>query len=205
MTQDAVIRPARRAMLKSLAAMMGLGTILARSSPGGAISKRRLKWIAFYGYTGDEQVLASYDIVVLDPGFAGSISAIAARGARVCAYLSLGEIRKSDPFYDKVEPAALLEANPEWPGTFRIDVRHQTWTKLIIDEMIPAALEKGFTGIMLDTVDTPSYLEQSNPSINRGMSKAAVETIREISARYPDLFLMTKSGLQSAAQHHRLP
>ena len=45
-----------------------------RSSVGGG------KWIAFYGQTADEQVLASYDVVILDPMFQGSISAIGEAG-----------------------------------------------------------------------------------------------------------------------------
>ena len=89
-----------------------------------AVSQSTKKWIAFYGQTADEELLASYDIVILDRMFKGSIDAVAKSGACVCGYLSLGEINASDSFYGRVDPAALLEENPAWPRTRR--VRHQT-------------------------------------------------------------------------------
>lgn len=184
----------RRTVLKKSTMLLGLSALLTRSSLVKAIPARNLKWIAYYGYTGDEQALAAYDIVVLDPAYAGSIAAVAADGARVCAYLSLGEIRTSDPFYGQVERAALLAENPAWPGTVRIDVRRASWTQLIIDEIIPQAVDKGFAGLMLDTVDTPPYLEQHDPRVNHGMSQAAVDTIREISERFPAMFLISNRG-----------
>ncbi len=194
MRPAAARRPTRRAIVESFAVILGASFLLARSSPGRAIPKRHLKWVAFYGYTGDERILAGYDIVVLDPGFAGSIPAVSARGARVCGYVSLGEIRRSDPFYDRVEPAALLEPNPDWPGTVRVDARHPSWRKLILEAIIPGILRKGFTGIMLDTADTPVFLEQADPRANHGMAEAAAEIVREISARYPSLFLTMNRG-----------
>jgi hypothetical protein len=102
-----------------------------RSSVGGG------NWIAFYGQTADEEVLASYDIVILEPMFQGSIAAIAELGATLRGYVSLGKIRMDDPYYAEVDPAALL------------DVMHQSWTALVIDRIIPAVAAKGFTGLLL--------------------------------------------------------
>ena len=57
---------------------------------------RSIRWLAFYGVTADEGFSATYDIVVLDDAFQGSIRRSVAAGAQVCGYLSLGEIRTSD-------------------------------------------------------------------------------------------------------------
>jgi hypothetical protein len=51
--------------------------------------------------------LAAYDLVTLDPAFQGSIPAISKAGAKVCAYLSLGETRRTD-LYAGIDPAALF-------------------------------------------------------------------------------------------------
>jgi hypothetical protein len=88
-----------------------------------AAAENSIRWLVFYGMTAQESILATYDIVVLDPGFQGSISRIADAGTPVCGYLSLGEIRTSDPFLTFVDPAALLSENPDWPGTRRVDIR----------------------------------------------------------------------------------
>src|SRR5579875_1431895 len=71
--------------------------------------EHQLKWIAFYGERADEKLLSSYDIVVLDPAFRGSIDAVGDSGAIVCAYLSLGEISKSNRIFGHIERAALLD------------------------------------------------------------------------------------------------
>src|SRR5437764_7172228 len=91
--------PMRRTILKLCAALVASSVWSAGSRASKVSPERSLKWIAFYGQTSDEQVLSSYDIVILDSMFKGSVAIVAEAGARVCAYLSLGEIRKSDTFY----------------------------------------------------------------------------------------------------------
>jgi uncharacterized protein (TIGR01370 family) len=185
----------RRMILKACTALMAAGSAWAVGAPPAkAAAKRRLKWIAFYGQTADEQLLASYDIVVLDPMFTGSLAAVASSGARTCAYLSLGEIRVSDTFYDKVEQGALLEKNPAWPDTRRIDVRQRSWKDLVLKEMIPSIVAKGFTGLLLDTLDTPPYLEQMDPNGSRGMRQAAVDLVGAIRKSYPNLLVIVNRG-----------
>ena len=136
-----------------------------------------MRWLAFYGATADESVLAIYDIVVLDSAFQGSISRVADAGARVCGYLSLGEIRTSDSLLMYLDPAALLPENPDWPGTRRVDIRDPSWRSLVIDRRLPSLVSQGFTGVMLDTLDTPPYLEQLDPVRYRGMREAAIALV----------------------------
>jgi len=187
----ACTRPMRRTILKACAALVAATPAWATSGP---TPKRRLRWIAFYGQSADEQVLSTYDFVVLDHLFNGSIDAVAKGGARVCSYLSLGEIRVSDTFHDRVDPAALLEENPAWPGTRRVDVRQRSWKDLILGEVIPSIAGKGFTGLLLDTLDTPPFLEQRDPNGNRGMTEAAVDLVRTIHQKYPDMLLIANRG-----------
>ena len=187
--------PARRTFLQACAEIIAAG-VLCTPWPlaARALPPSSLKWVAFYGQTVDEALLASYDIVVLDPMFMGSIAAAGQSGARVCGYISLGEINTSDPFYKRVDNAALLEENSSWPGTRRIDVRHHSWAELVIEEVIPSILAKGFTGLMLDTLDTPPYLEAVDPAGARGMRQAAVDLVCEIRRYYPNLFIIMNRG-----------
>lgn len=181
----------RRTILKTCAALIAGASVLAT---GSAVPRQCRRWIAFYGQTADEQVLSSYDFVVLDPMFKGSIDAVAKQGARVCSYLSLGEIRVSDSFFERLDPAALLEENPAWPGTRRIDVRHRSWKALVLGEMIPFIAAKGYTGLLLDTLDTPPYLEQLDPTGKRGMGQATVELVRAIRQSYPAMLMIVNRG-----------
>jgi uncharacterized protein (TIGR01370 family) len=189
----------RRHVLKACAILIASSFAWqAGSALGWAARKlaiwRGLKWIAFYGQTADEEALSAYNIVVLDPTFLGSVATVAKRGARVCAYLSLGEVRTSDTFYDRIDPVALLEENPAWPGTRRIDVRQRAWKDLVLEVIIPFIVAKGFTGLMLDTLDTPPYLEQVDPVGKAGMTKAAVDLVQAIRTSYPNLLVILNRG-----------
>jgi uncharacterized protein (TIGR01370 family) len=150
--------------------------------------------LAFYGVTAEETVLASYDIVVLDPGYQGSIRLAANPATRVCGYLSLGEIRSSDPFLKFLDRAALLPENPDWPGTRRVDVRHPSWRSLVLERQIPFLASRGFTGLMFDTLDTPPYLEQLDPLRYRGMREAAIGLVDSIRSSWPELMLIMNRG-----------
>ena len=131
-------QPLRRTVLQAIAGLFGAaaddsGTWLRP----GTVSAPAFRWIAFYGETADEQVLAGYDLVVLDRMFRGVKAEITQRGARLFGYLSLGEINTADSFFSRLAPQAVLEANPAWPATRRIDIRHPAWRALVLGGIIP--------------------------------------------------------------------
>jgi uncharacterized protein (TIGR01370 family) len=138
--------------------------------------------------------LATYDIVILDPGFLGSIEAINKSGAQVYGYLSIGEIRTTSPFFGQVNKNAILESSLYWEGIRHIDVRDPSWRSVILDKIIPALKAQGFSGLMLDTLDTPPYLEQVDPDRNRGMAQAAIDLVHAIRAQEPGLKLIMNRG-----------
>jgi uncharacterized protein (TIGR01370 family) len=186
----------RRIFLAATAALLSAVPGKSGLSASSIVPKARnsIRWLAFYGATADESALATYDIVVLDPAFQGSISRVAAAGARVCGYLSLGEIRTADSLLMYLDPAALLPENPDWPGTRRVDIRDPSWRSLVIDRRLPSLVSQGFTGVMLDTLDTPPYLEQLNPVRYRGMREAAIALVSAIRARWPELMIIMNRG-----------
>ena len=185
----------RRAVLKTIGALLALCGMGVATSLAVTQNPRRMpKWIAFYGETADEEILARYDIVILDTGFKGSIERVAATGATVCAYLSLGEIRTSSSIFNLIDTKILLEQKPNWPGTFRLDVRQASWRALVLDRLIPAIRDRGFTGLLYDTLDTPPYLEQLDPEGRRGLGSAAADLVRAIRMKYPDMLLLMNRG-----------
>src|SRR5260370_7745112 len=138
----------RRAFLAASAGLLSGATGKPNSSEASVFptAENSIRWLAFYGVTAEEAILATYDIVVLDSGFQGSISLVAGAGARVCGYLSLGEIRISDPFLTFLDRAALLPENPDWPGTRRVDIRHPSWRSLVLDRRFPSPPAHASTG-----------------------------------------------------------
>jgi len=86
--------------------------------------------------------------------------------------------------------------NADWPGSFYVDVRDPRWTKRVIEELIPAILHKGFTGIFLDTLDNPSELERIDKVKYEGMTDAAVRLVRTIRRHYPEIKIMLNRGYE---------
>jgi hypothetical protein len=136
-------------------------------------------------------VLAGYDLVMLDRVFRGDRAAATRRGARLFGYLSLGEINTGDPLFARLDPAAVLAANPAWPATRRVDIRHPVWRALVLDRLTPELAAGGFTGLLLDT---PTFPERQDPVGHRGMRDAAPSLVCAIRARHPRLSLAMNRG-----------
>jgi polysaccharide biosynthesis protein PelA len=173
----------------AIPAACGLGFLY-----GDAVSARKLRWVVFYGQSADEAMLATYDIVVLDPGFLGSIAAVAKSGAQVFGYLSLGEIRTTSPFFEHIDPEAMLDESFFGQGVRRVDVRRPSWRSFVLDRLVPAIVGQGFAGLMLDTLDTPPYLEQIDGKRYAGMRQASIDLVRAIHSRQPGLKLIMNRG-----------
>jgi uncharacterized protein (TIGR01370 family) len=187
----------RRALLKAtagvLSAAAGCQSQSSEAGPLPAVSGS-IRWLAFYGVHADELTLNAYRVVILDPSFHGPIDRVADAGTRVCGYLSLGEIKVSDPSFAFVDHSVLLAENPDWQGTRRVDVRHPSWRSFILDTQIPSIAAKGFTGLMIDTIDTAPYLELMDPARYHGMRAAAIELVAAIRTRWPRLTLIMNRG-----------
>jgi hypothetical protein len=186
----------RRAFLAAAAGLLSAAAGKAHATEADVLhaAEKPIRWLAFYGVTAEEATLATYDIVVLDHGFQGAIGLVASPTTRVCGYVSLGEIRTSDPFFAFLDHEALLPENPDWPGTRRVDIRHPSWRSLILDRRIPSLAAQGFTGLMFDTLDTPPYLELLDPARYHGMRQAAVSLVDSIRARWPEMMLIMNRG-----------
>jgi uncharacterized protein (TIGR01370 family) len=97
-------------------------------------------------------------------------------------------------YFEHLDAAWLLAENRSWPGTWRIDVRQAAWQALVLHEVLPAIIARGFTGLMLDTLDTPCLLEQIDPITNRGMRAAAIDLVRAIRRFSPAMPIIVNRG-----------
>jgi uncharacterized protein (TIGR01370 family) len=145
--------------------------------------------------------LARYNIIVLDPAFEGSVEDCEAGGAKTFAYISLGEFATTQNIVSlPSDPAVLLDENPNWPGTFNVDVRRPEWRSHILDEVVPRLLALGFAGLFLDTLDTPPHLEEIDPIRFRGMHAAAAALVHALRRRVPDAPIIMNRGYALLAE-----
>jgi len=124
------------------------------------------------------------------------------RGTLRLAYLSVGEADRQRPYWPAVQAQPyLVEANPHWPDNFRVDLRDPAWQRILLEQEIPRLLERGFQGLMLDTIDTAPYLETKDPARYAGARQALRDFVARVRERHPKIALLANGteALQDAA------
>ena len=89
----------------------------------------------------------------------------------------------------------VVGTNPDWK-TGIVDVRNPLWQKFILYKAIPEYQRKGFSGIFLDTIDSPIILEKDHPKKYKGMKKALIALLRKIHKRYPHYPVIVNRALE---------
>ncbi len=168
----------------------------ARPRPAGASGRVRAgsvgkPWLVFYTEKAPLEAFEPYGLLVLDSEYHPPLRPLAERGKVLLGYISLGEVEKHRAWYAKVRGWGILkDENPNWKGSYYVDIRDARWTGLVIEELIPSMLRKGFDGLFFDTLDNPPFLEESAPLKWKGATEAAVRLIKAIRRHYPDIPIM---------------
>ncbi len=176
---------------------MFLLALLLAAAPAAAAPRpdlaRAARWTCFYGANLSTRAWTSLDMAVVDPD---SFVLPASSGPVRLAYVSAGEADERRSFWPKVRGRPwVIEPNPEWPGAHRVDVRSAEWRKLLIGSVVPAALAKGYQGVMLDTLDVAEHFESSAPARFPGSLDAAAGFVLDLRAARPDALILVNNGL----------
>lgn len=189
------LRYSRRRLLSLMAAaqipVASAGAQAQRREP----LPRQPRWAAFYGHDCDPALLQPYAVLILDPRFQGSLVALRRMGVRTFGYVSAGEVERTSPsFAHYHEPSVLLRENPDWPGTFALDLRKTAARSAFLHRIAPSVLAQGFDGLFLDTLDTPPYLEYLEPESYRGLADAAVSLVLATRNLFPQAPFIVNRG-----------
>ncbi len=170
-----------------------------RSSSLRSKLSRVQKWFILLDYdpsrdtTRTDEIL-KFDMAVLDADAHPSLEVLRKK-ILLIGYVSVGEAEAYRFYWEKIKNAPwLLAENPDWKEGFRVDVRDPAWQALILDEVIPRIIAQGFDGVMLDTLDTADYLEETSPEKFKGARGAVTDLVRQIRRKYPGLLLISNNG-----------
>lgn len=151
-------------------------------------------WAVVYGQASLKD-LESYDVVVLEPGNKLPIDEFRLRNQETFGYLNFGEVEKNRPYFEELKDKKILLAeNPNWPGSYFIDIRDKRWQGMVIETIIPSILAHRYDGLFLDTVDNAAYLEEKDPEQYKGMKQAAIDLIKGIHYQYPGVKIFLNRG-----------
>jgi uncharacterized protein (TIGR01370 family) len=111
------------------------------------------------------------------------------------AYLSVGETDTRWPNWPSLrDQPFVVEPNPDWPASVRIDIRDQRWQEMLLRDQMRPLLERGFDGVMLDTIDTAPYLERKDPGRFSGSRQALSAWLRRLREQFPRAIVVANGG-----------
>lgn len=179
-------------------ASLGLGAFCAQRKHAFARTSSGVnayRWAVFYAAETAFETLAPFDLLVFDRLSHPPIEPLADAGKTVYGYISLGEMNRQRAEFARLQDWGILgEENPNWEGSHFVDVRDTRWVALVIEEMVPAILQRGFGGLFLDTLDNPVELERRDPVTNAGMTKAAARLIKTLKLHWPEVPIILNRG-----------
>lgn len=185
------------AALLSLVTAVELAWAQRRSGPDGrtTTSTSPFRWAAYYRDTASSADLEEYDLLVLDPDRHPLLAPLADRDQLLLAYVSLTEVGEGRAYFAALaREGALIEAHPHWQDAHFIDIRHQAWAALLLEQVIPGVLAAGFDGVFLDTLDDAELFERRDPKRYEGMQAAAAALVKTIRRHYPSIRVMVNRG-----------
>lgn len=153
------------------------------------------RWAVYYSDQEPANAFKDFDLLVFDGDKHPPLYQLLDHGKQLLGYVSLGEAEKSRYYFPDLEKNNILcGPNPNWEGSFYVDLRQLMWPKTIIETIIPRVLHRGFEGIFIDTIDNAAFLEQQDPEKYKGMRQAAIDLIKAIRYHYPQILIMINRG-----------
>ncbi len=164
-----------------------------------------LRSIAFYyGPNPPAAELAQFDAAVIEPDHGFTPPAPSSGDARPVwyAYVSVGEVHPSRPYYSAMPPAWLHGANDVWQSTI-VDQASPGWPDFVVNRIVAPLWRQGYRGFFLDTLD--SYqLVATTDAARTAQQAGLVAVIRAIHKRFPGAYLILNRGFELLPDVHDL-
>jgi hypothetical protein len=144
----------------------------------------------FYGKDVPPELFAHYDRVVVEPDHFASVPRSAR--AEIFAYVSVGEIHPTRPWYKDVPKKLVLGHDSTW-GSDVVDTRSGEWATFLLDRVFEPLWLRGYRGFFLDTLDsyerlTPDPLHRAAHARHIGAIIAAMKQ------RHPEAKVILNRG-----------
>ena len=149
---------------------------------GRSPSKKKPRW----RITSD--ALAAFDWVVVEPAYVPSPPRTVAK-TEVMAYLAVGEMQPSRPYFADVPAAWRRGENPAWSSII-IDQTDPAWPRFVVERIARPLWNAGYRGFFLDTLDAyhlvaKTPLGQEAPEQARERARRGIEVVRGLADGTP--------------------
>lgn len=148
-------------------------------------------------YYGDEApigALYAYDWLVLQPTLVGEarLDLLRRGGTKPLAYVAVDEMARSHRLYPQVKTEWLLGENPAWNSVI-LDITRPEVQGFLLDQLILPALQRGFEGVFLDTLDSHRLSPGARNRLD-DFAQAQANIIRHIKQEHPTAIVIANRG-----------
>ncbi len=150
----------------------------------------------FYGANLPTEVLSQYSRIIVESGNVkpDELTALQVNGSRVFAYVSIGEVSPSRPWFQNIKKSWILGENKVWDSRV-MDLASEGWQNFILNSVVTPLWDAGYRGLFLDTMDS-FYLFAKDPKQQEKQAKALTELLKKIQTRYPDIRFISNRGFE---------
>ena len=158
----------------------------------------------YYGRDIPWEALGGFDVAVVEPGHvsAAGWSHRLNPNTTVAAYIAVGEVHPSRPYFNQMRPAWKLGENKDW-GSIVVDQSAAGWSAFYLAQVIKPLWLQGYRAFFLDTLDS-FYLVAKTPEAQKKQIAGMVNLVREIKRAYPEAKLIFNRGFEMLPEVHTL-
>lgn len=148
-----------------------------------------------YSARPDPQDLTTFDFCILDAAAEADLAPGHTLGHTYLAYVSTVEARPGSTTEKLAisRKVPFVGKNSDW-GTHLLDITHAEWLPMLVNGVAKPALDKGFDGFFLDTIDSAEMLTKQSPEKAKAYEKALVGLIRKLHSRFPTAKIVINRG-----------
>jgi peptidoglycan/xylan/chitin deacetylase (PgdA/CDA1 family) len=147
----------------------------------------------YYGKNAPLDELHAFDIVVVEPGHGYDPNSYRTRASELFAYVSVGEVHPSRPYFKDLPEGWKLVPNTAW-GSMVVDQAQPEWPRFMAERIVAPLWQAGYRGLFLDTLD--SYRLAGNKVDEKAQQEGLVRVIRELRSRFPGIRLIANRGFE---------
>lgn len=114
---------------------------------------------------------------------------------RALAYISVCEVAPDATYRSKIKGISFLGKNKEWKSDFP-DISQPSWQTFLLKQLAQPAVEKGFDGFFLDTVDSLNTISEKYPERATQFKTSLIELIQALKKQFPDKMIITNRGFE---------
>ncbi|MCB9557895.1 MAG: endo alpha-1,4 polygalactosaminidase [Deltaproteobacteria bacterium] len=147
-------------------------------------AQRPMRSVAlFYGSRPPVVELGLFDDVVLEPRntTAGELKRLKRVGSRAFAYLSVGEVAHSHPWFPQIDKRWIVGENAAWRSSI-IDPQSAGWRNFLLAR-VAELKQRGYAGIFLDTLDSYQAVYKK-PDEHKRCAQALAMWVRQVASRH---------------------